>query len=528
MKYKELREIHIDIVSGFLESGKTSFIKNKIMMDPQFREYEKKVLLVCEEGIAEYDNTEAEKNGVHIITLADSSELNQQLFSGIRKEYNPGYIIIEYNGTWDISLLLELKLPYDYSIRNIIFISETENFTFYLNNMGRILAPQIQNSDLVVFNPTKDCDNKTKKTLKKIVHAINPRTEVLFQKYNEPDNKLNKYFAPHEKYQKITPGLIITAVLLVVLCLIPYSLLGNIYDYIRSISMVFLSILLQALPFLLLGAFVSAVIQAAVPAAWVLKQFTSGSIRSFFFAAIGGFFFPICDCGMVPVVSGLLKKDTPLPQTMTFWLASAAVNPVVILSVIYAFPGQSNVVFIRILAGLAIGILVGVILKAAGFHTKDVIRDNSTVNRVGGVFLEEITEKPCGKVLLILDSANSEFFRVSRYVIAGAFISSLLLTVMPQTLKSLFSSSFTIQFIIMIAASVFMSTCSTSNAFIGRSFNTNFTIVPILAFITLGPMLDIKNMIMMAGILKKSFIIKLYILIIAAGFFIFSMIDFLW
>jgi uncharacterized membrane protein YraQ (UPF0718 family) len=76
--------------------------------------------------------------------------------------------------------------------------------------------------------------------------------------------------------------------------------------------------------------------------------------------------------------------------------------------------------------------------------------------------------------------------------------------------------------LIMIAGAIFMSTCSTSNAFIGRSFIGNFALLPVMSFIVLGPMLDFKNLIMLSEVLKKSFLIKLAALVIAAALFVFG------
>jgi uncharacterized protein len=519
--------IHIDVITGFLESGKTSFIEN-ILSDSRFKEYESMVLLVCEEGVQDYDREKLQKQGIQLLILEDSTELNNQLFLQIKKDMDPDYLLMEYNGTWDLSLLLDLTMPYDYYIRNIIFIGEAKSYFNYLNNMARILVPQIQNSDLVIVNRASDIDVKMKKMIKKNVHSINSKTEVIFQSDNYMENTTGKYFIPYNKYQKITPGIIITIMLLITLCLIPYSLLGSLYDFVWSISIAFLSILMQALPFLLLGSFVSALIQLLIPSGQIIKHFRSNSYKSFVFASIAGFFFPICDCGMVPVVSGLLKKDTPLPQTITFWLTSAAVNPIVILSVLYAYPGQPSIAFIRIGAGMTIGIMVGVILKIAKIETKEVIRKNSSLNRVEGGFPEIKADKSYSKLLLVLDVAKAEFFRVTRYVIAGAFLSSLLLNCIPQTFKNLIGSNLLLQLGIMILAAVFMSTCSTSNAFIARSFSTNFTVIPILSFMVLGPMLDLKNIIMLTEILKKSFLIKLSILVIVTGIFVFSIINLIW
>ncbi len=514
--------VFIDVITGFLESGKTAFIKEVLKSDT-LREYENILLLVCEEGILEYDEEELKKRNVQLLALEDYTDLTDRLFTGLCKDYDPDYIVMEYNGTWDLTGLLSLKLPRYYKFRNIIHISEAPKFKHYLNNMVSLIQPQIVNSDIVLFNRYESLEQKDKKNLRRSIKNINPKTDVVFAGSPALD-KLKNYFIPFEKYQKITPGMIILVFILLGLCIIPFSTLEDIYDNIKNVSTVFLSILMQALPFILIGAFVSSAIQILIPTAWILKRFSGRSYGSFFFAAIAGFFVPICDCGLVPIVSGLLKKETPLPQTITFWLTSAAVNPIVILSVLYAFPDRPWLAVLRVLSGAAIGMIVGFLLKLARVETKDVIKNGSALNTVGANLLEIKYEGPAGKITGVFDGAKIEFFRVSKYVILGAFVSSLLQNVMPQAFKNFIGGNFMVQFLIMTAAAVFMSTCSTSNAFIGRSFYKDFTILPVMSFIVMGPMLDFKNLIMLSEVLKKSFLVKLAVLVIAAGFFTFSVI----
>lgn len=513
----------IDVITGFLESGKTTFI-HELIESINLKEYEKTVLIVCEEGIEEYTAKSLKEYNISLLTLENYEELTNQWFNHMLEEYDPDYILIEYNGTWNLRGLLGLKMPKHCKLRNLVHIGNAGNFKHYLSNMASILQPQIINSDVVLFNRFDHLSGQEKKRLKSQVKNINPKTEPMFTG-DWTKSRLINYFKPYEKYQKITPGMILLAAVLLILCLIPFQILEQIYNQIQSVSTYFLSILLQALPFILLGAFVSAVIQLLVPAAWIMRRFSEQNYSSFFFAAIAGFFVPVCDCGLVPIVSGLLKKETPLPQTMTFWLASAAVNPIVILSVFYAFPDKPWLAAVRAGAGAAIGILAGIILKTAGIKTRDVIKLSSTVN-IGSNLLERKHLGARGKIEAVFEAARIEFFRVSKYVIIGALISSLFQSIIPQNFFDSIGDSMVIQMFIMITAAIFMSTCSTSNAFIGRSFAGNFAQLPVMSFIVMGPMLDFKNLIMLSEILKKSFLVKLAALVIAAGLFVFGIIGY--
>lgn len=193
---------------------------------------------------------------------------------------------------------------------------------------------------------------------------------------------------------------------------------------------------------------------------------------------------------------------------------------------LYAFPEQPYLAVVRVITGLMIGIMVGVILKLINLETKDVTKGNRRVQNIGKDILELKYDGIKGKIEAVFAGAKVEFFRVAEYVIVGALISAVLQTIMPQTMKSFIGNNIIVQFIVMIVAAMLMSTCSTSNAFIGRSFSNNFSTVPILSFIVMGPMLDLKNMVMLSEILKKRFLLFLATLVIIESAIVFGALSF--
>ncbi len=516
---------YIDIITGFLESGKTTLIK-ELLENDYLKEFDKILLIICEEGFTEYDDEKLQEMHIKPLTLENESDLEDNLFHLIKDKYHPDYIIVEYNGTWSISEMLRLKIPFDYKFRNIAFVSDAENFRYQLDNMVTVMQPHILNSDIVIFNRFDKFHQGTQKKLSKDIKNINPRTKVTFINDVATDKLLKERFMtfnnPDNTYLNVKTNL--KAVFFLVVCLSLLIVLGlpNAYNYTQSIVAVFLSILMQAIPFILLGAFISAGIQIFASTGWIMEKISEGKWYSFAIAAVAGFFMPICDCGMVPIISGLLKKDTPLPQTITFWLSSSAVSPVVIISMLYAFPEQPYLAVVRIISGLCIGIIAGVVLKIIKLETKDVIRGNRRVLNIGKDVLELKNQGAKGKVEAVFAGALVEFFRVAEYVIVGACISSVLQTVMPQTIKSMIGNNILIQFAVMVIAAMLMSTCSTSNAFIGRSFSNNISTVPIVSFIVMGPMLDLKNIVMLSEILKKKFLVMLAMLVIIESAIVFG------
>jgi uncharacterized membrane protein YraQ (UPF0718 family) len=296
---------------------------------------------------------------------------------------------------------------------------------------------------------------------------------------------------------------------------------------IQKVSISFLSILIQALPFILLGALISSLIQIIIPSSRILGVISKHNIKSLIGAAFAGFFFPVCDCGLVPMISGLLKKGAPLPQIMTFWLTSAAMNPIVILSVLYAFPGNPRIAILRVLTGLFTGVMVGIILMILKINTGDVIKENVSLQSIGGEFLEVNRESKFYKIDAVIKGTQFEFFRVLKYVIIGALVSSVGLLFLPQTIKNFIGANAIMQYLIMLVAAIFMSTCATSNAFIARSFTASFSYPSIISFMALGPMLDFKNLIIFSETLKKRFLIQISILTAVIGFLTFNLLNML-
>lgn len=513
--------VDIDIITGFLESGKTTFIKEMIASGIT-EEYEGIALLLCEEGEAEYEDAFLKQHNISLIPVEEPDILTGEYLAKLSEKKDLDYILIEYNGTWDMQRLLGMRLGGECRIRNIVYISEAGTFTSHYSNMAALLRPHMENSDYVVVNRHENLKPAEKKELKDKVRKINPGIKTVFLNSIQEDKKFLRIFTPFEDMKRtVTPGMILLMFLLLLLCFLPNRYLTVFYSYTQKVSISFLSILIQAIPFILLGAFLSSILQLIIPMSFIIRQLSKNNWKSFLAASLAGFCFPVCDCGLAPLVSGLLKKNMPLPQVITFWLASAAVNPVVILSVYYAFPENRTMIFARVLGGVVIGIAVGCILMLLKVRTRDVIRADAGLNLMSSDMVYE--NNRTGKAAAVIKGAQIEFFRVLKYVIIGALVSSLCLTFLPQTVQLFISGNSMVQFLIMLVIAVFMSTCSTSNAFIGRSFYGQFTLPAVLSFMVLGPMLDFKNIIILSEVLTKKFIVQLCLLTAAVGFFTYTL-----
>ncbi len=170
--------IPVYIVNGFLDSGKTDFLRYTIDQ-PYFKTKGKTLLIVCEEGENEYSEDLLKRNNTIMEHVLDESELTPVNLTIFEKKYDPERVIIEYNGMWNYK---EFTLPANWAIEQQITTIDCSSFKLYFTNMKSLLAEQIRNSDLILFNR---CDgNDELASYKRNVKAINQKADIVFEDEN--------------------------------------------------------------------------------------------------------------------------------------------------------------------------------------------------------------------------------------------------------------------------------------------------------------------------------------------------------
>ncbi len=519
----------IEVFCGFLESGKTTQIQC-ILEQKYIENYEKILVLQCEDGEVELRPSTMRNKSVSLKQIDQKKKICSELFHKIKLELNPNLILIEYNGTWPIERLLSISMPKNCKIDRIFFCADASTFDFYIKNTGGLMANQLNNADAVLFNRISG----NTKLLKSTIRNLNRSAFVSFDKETEEsfftglfDPEISKKNRSQQKsYQLIFFALLVcTCILLAIIFHLSQS-----YKLIQSINMIFIGILMQAVPFLLIGAFVSALLQVFLPDETLIKLFTAHKWLGFPIAMILGFFLPVCDCGIVPIASRLTQKGVPLEEAMVFMLAAPAVNPITILSTLYAFPGQPQYAFYRIGFGLLIFLIAGLTLRLTHQEAPLVLSGGSvTTCSCGTIGCPPPHSGKLGKIESVFMIAGQEFLSMGRYIIVGSFLCTVLQQVIPAFL---FQSTGTViamivPILLMLLAAFFMSACSTSNAFIGRSFLNIFPPAAVIAFIVMGPMLDLSNLFLLGANFKKEFVVRLAGILFVIGLFVFLLLSLL-
>ena len=171
-------DIPVYLFVGFLEGGKTKFIQ-ETMQDERFNNGERTLLLVCEEGIEEFDMSTFASKNVVIRTIEEQEDFNEENLKAILKEAEATRVVLEYNGMWTIQDLFE-NMPVEWAVYQAMCFVDATTFLNYNQNMRSLVVDKINVSELVVFNrfDTKTMDNVE---FHKIVRGVSRRTQIAYE-----------------------------------------------------------------------------------------------------------------------------------------------------------------------------------------------------------------------------------------------------------------------------------------------------------------------------------------------------------
>ena len=276
-----------------------------------------------------------------------------------------------------------------------------------------------------------------------------------------------------------------------------------------NVNTIFLSIILEAIPFILLGVFASALIQIFVSEETIQRYIPKNPVAALISAAILGAIFPICECAIVPVVRRLIKKGVPLHVGVVFLIAAPILNPVVFASTYYAFRTNLEVVYARMGLAFVLSIVIGGIIYII-YRSKNQLRSTKEVET------HSITCHSSEKRNRLKETvyhASDEFFDMGKYLIIGAFFASLFQTFLDRDILLSLGSNVATSPLVMMGFAYVLSLCSEADAFVASSFGSTFTVGSIIAFLVYGPMIDMKNTLMLFAYFKTRFVVGFIIVV---------------
>ncbi|MFS0514785.1 permease [Nostoc sp. UIC 10607] len=323
----------------------------------------------------------------------------------------------------------------------------------------------------------------------------------------------------------------------------------------------FLSLLVEAMPFLLLGVLFSSLLLFFVDERKLVEKMPTNPLLGALVGSMIGFLFPVCECGNVPVARRFLMQGVPTPVAIGFLLAAPTINPVVIWATWTAFRDQPEIVVLRVVFSLAIATIIGFVFSfqkdlnpivqpaiarylkynpPAQPETKRrgkryQVQQEATVpnllqsgtyilggkagiplridpNVVPPTIISTASKPLADKLRLVVDNSIQELRELGGVMILGSAIAAAIQVLAPRELILSLGAGPISSIVVMLILAVVVSICSTVDSFFALSFASTFSSGSLLAFLVFGPMIDIKSVGLMLSIFKPKTIFYLFAL----------------
>ncbi|MHC5735101.1 permease [Nostoc sp.] len=323
----------------------------------------------------------------------------------------------------------------------------------------------------------------------------------------------------------------------------------------------FLSLLVEAMPFLLLGVLFSSLLLFFVDERKLVEKMPKNPLLGALVGSMIGFLFPVCECGNVPVARRFLIQGVPTPVAIGFLLAAPTINPIVIWSTWTAFRDQPEIVILRVVFSLVIATIIGYVFSfqkdldpivqpaiarymkfnpPAEPQTKRrgqryQAQEEATVPNLlqSGTYIlggkagiplriepnlvpptsASTTNKPlAAKLRLVVDNSIQEFRELGGVMVLGSAIAAAIQVLAPRELILSLGAGPITSIVVMLILAVVVSICSTVDSFFALSFASTFSSGSLLAFLVFGPMIDIKGIGLMLSIFKPKTVFYLFAL----------------
>ena len=254
---------------------------------------------------------------------------------------------------------------------------------------------------------------------------------------------------------------------------------------------IFVSIVVQALPFLVLGVVLSGAIAAFVPASFWKKALPKNPALAVPVAGAAGAVLPGCECASVPVANGLMARGVAPAAALAFLLSAPAINPIVLASTFVAFPGEPMMVVARFIASLATAVIMGWLWLR--FGKAKWLRIGPRDHLVGTSSWHTFRL-----------TATHDFLHAGGFLVIGGLFAAALNVLVPQQWLAAVADQPILSVLVLALLAVILSICSEADAFVAASL-TEFSLTAKLAFLVVGPMVDLKLISLQAGTFSSKF-----------------------
>ncbi|GAA4003110.1 permease [Streptomyces plumbiresistens] len=262
----------------------------------------------------------------------------------------------------------------------------------------------------------------------------------------------------------------------------------------QSWTTVFVAVMVQALPFLVLGVLLSAAIAVFVPASFFARALPKRPALAVPVAGAAGVVLPGCECASVPVAGALVRRGVTPAAALTFLLSAPAINPIVLTATAVAFPNDPEMVLARLVASLLVACAMGWLWLRLG--RTDWLRPPARQTYDGQ-----------GRGAAFWGSVRHDVMHAGGFLVIGAMAAATLKAVVPEEWLQAAADHPVVSVLALAILAVLLSICSEADAFVAASL-TQFSLTAKLAFLVVGPMIDLKLFAMQAGTFGRGFALR--------------------
>jgi uncharacterized membrane protein YraQ (UPF0718 family) len=285
-------------------------------------------------------------------------------------------------------------------------------------------------------------------------------------------------------------------VVLLVVVLVARRWLVGFFDApaVQTWATVFVSITVQALPFLVFGVVLSAAMAAYVPPSFFTRVLPKRPVLAVPAAGAAGVVLPGCECASVPVAGGLIARGVAPAAALAFLLSAPAINPIVLTATAVAFPGRPEVVAARFLASLVTAVVMGWLWVR--FGRADWIRMPRRPDFEGRSRPE-----------IFRLAMQHDFLHAGGFLVVGGITAATLNVTVPKEWTGALADNPWISVLVLALLAVILAICSEADAFVAASLS-EFSMISRLAFMVVGPVVDVKLIALQAGTFGRSFALR--------------------
>ena len=272
-----------------------------------------------------------------------------------------------------------------------------------------------------------------------------------------------------------------------------------------------ISVLIESLPFVVLGVVLSIVVQVWIPPGVIERSMPRRAWARRAVLSLLGMIVPVCECGNVPFARGLLMRGFTVPETLTFLIAAPIVNPIVIITTHQAFGFSDGILVARLIGGYLIANLIGWLYSR--HPDQDALLTDGFRETC-----ELVVHEPGGRGRRSIAQFIVELRAVMPALILGSAVAGAVQVLVPRDALLAIGSNPVLSIVAMVMLAMIVSICSNVDSFFALSFASTFTPGSIVAFLLVGPLVDIKMLALLRTTFTSRVLVGMVVTVVLAAF----------